>query len=168
MDPVNIYLVSQPETFKGLSDKLGAQTHRENNLNVISDQQLVNASSYYISSLLFRKKLVHRLTENSPKNDVQLNNDLHPQAKLLLSHIKDPLWKKICFEVGKMMGTFAVQKIWNSKLGSFCPEDNVVDLCCPSEETAQFINQYSFLILGSLQHYFPAIKTLKTNVSYVN
>ena len=85
-----------------------------------------------------------------------------------LSLIKDPLWKSICIEMIDTMGPSSVQKIWNSTLGSYCSEADAMDLCCPTDETAQFINQYSFLILGSLQRYFPAIKTLKTKVEHAS
>jgi hypothetical protein len=80
------------------------------------------------------------------------------------SLIEDPLWKSVCTEMTDLMGPSPIQKMWDSKLGAFCSEGKSIDLCCPTEETAQFINQYSFLILGSLQRYFPAIKTLKTRI----
>lgn len=85
-----------------------------------------------------------------------------------ISLIKDPLWKSVCSEMIGTMGPASVQKIWNSKLGSYCSGDKSIGLCCPTDETAQFISQYSFLILGSLQRYFPAIKTLKTKVKHAN
>lgn len=94
--------------------------------------------------------------------------DSKSQAEQSLSLIEDPLWKSVCNEMTDLMGSFSVEKVWDSKLGTFCSEGKSIDLCCPTDEAAQFVNQYSFLILGSLQRYFPAIKTLKTKVEYTN
>jgi len=80
------------------------------------------------------------------------------------SLIEDPLWKSVCTEMTDLMGSPPVEKVWDSKLGAFCSESKSINLCCPTDEVAQFVNQYSFLILGSLQRYFPAIKTLKTRI----
>ena len=168
MPHVNIRLTSQPEINKGSSDNLVAKGRSENNINMTNDKLPINTSRSHMPPLFLKRNLAHSLTKKGKKKDLHLECELHSKTKHLLSHIEDPLWEKICCEVGKMMGAFAVQKIWDSKLGSFCSEERAIDLCCPTEETAQFINQYSFLILGSLQHYFPAIKTLKTKVKYVN
>jgi len=163
-----LYLARRPETYKELSDKLAARNLGDNNFNVIGAQQPMNTLSSSKSSLLFKKKFIHKFTENNSKKDLPLNNDLQPQAKHLLSHIEDPLWRYVCTEVIDTMGPSSAQKIWNSKLGSYCSGDKTMDLCCPTVEVAQFVNQYSFLILGSLQRYFPSVKALKTKVKYVN
>ncbi len=168
MPHVNIHLTNNPEIKKCSFDNLVAKDRIENNINMINDKLPKNASRSHVPLLFLKRNLAHSLTKKGKKKDLHLNSDLHSKAKHLLSHIEDPLWEKICGEVGKMMGAFAVQKIWDSKLGSFCSEEKAIDICCPTEETAQFINQYSFLILGSLQHYFPTIKNLKTKVKYVN
>ena len=60
-----------------------------------------------------------------------------------------------------MMGPFAVLKMWDSKLGSFSHHHKTMNLYCQTEETSQFIRPYSFVILGSLQRYFPMLKDLK-------
>ncbi|MBY0500744.1 MAG: hypothetical protein K2P93_01920 [Alphaproteobacteria bacterium] len=101
--------------------------------------------------------------ETTQTNQISFE-DSELQTNRPLSPIEDPLWKKICSEVEKLMGSSSIQEIWDSELGSFCSEDKSIELCCPTEEAAQFINQYSFLILGSLQRYFPAIRALKTKV----
>ena len=88
-------------------------------------------------------------------------NEASHQVKNCLSLIEDPLWKSICAELASLAGPFFVQKIWDSKLGSFSHRHKTMNLYCQTEDTAQFINQYSFLILGSLQRYFPMIKDLK-------
>ncbi|MBY0272317.1 MAG: hypothetical protein K2X02_02715 [Alphaproteobacteria bacterium] len=163
-----LYLACRPKTYKEPSDKLAVKKFGDNNFNVTGEQQPMNSLSSSKSSFLFKKKLPHKITKNNSKKDLHLNNNLSPHEKQLLSHIEDPLWKSVCTEVTDLMGSSPIQKMWDSKLGSYCSEADAMDLCCPTDETAQFINQYSFLILGSLQRYFPAIKTLKTKVEYAN
>lgn len=99
------------------------------------------------------------------KTDKFSFEDSHSQAKSYLSRIQDPLWKSVCTEMVDIMGPSSVQKIWNSKLGSYCTRGKAMEFCCPTDETAQFVNQYSFLILGSLQRYFPTLKHLRVKVT---
>ena len=85
----------------------------------------------------------------------------HAQVAHCLSSIEDPLWKHVCRDVIHMMGAESFFKIWNSTLGSVHSQDQSLDIHCHTEETAEFIQQYDFVILGSLQSYFPALKELK-------
>jgi len=62
-----------------------------------------------------------------------------------------------------IMGPPSVLKIWNSALGSLSFQDKMIDLYCQTEDVAQFIQCYDFIILGSLQHYFPALKELRVH-----
>ncbi|MBX9621581.1 MAG: hypothetical protein K2X28_06105 [Alphaproteobacteria bacterium] len=105
------------------------------------------------------------LRESSQTGKISFENS-KSQAEQSLSLIEDPLWKSICNEMTDLMGSPPVEKVLDSKLGTFCSEGKSIDLCCPTDEAAQFVDQYSFLILGSLQRYFPAVKTLKTKVEY--
>jgi hypothetical protein len=107
------------------------------------------------------------LRESTQINHVSFE-DFDSQEKHCLSLIKDPLWKSVCNEMTDLMGSSPVQKMWDSKLGAFCSESKSINLCCPTDEAEQFVSQYSFLIIGSLQRYFPAIKTLKTKVEHTN
>lgn len=115
-----------------------------------------------------RKSSSFEISRDSTQiNKISLE-DSDLQAKYSLSCIEDPLWKFVCTEMVDIMGPSSVQKIWDSKLGSYCPGDKTIEFCCLTNEAAQFVNQYSFLILGSLQRYFPAVKTLKTKVEHAN
>jgi len=105
------------------------------------------------------------LHKSFQKEKISTDN-IQSLANHYISLIEDPLWKSVCTEMTDLMGSSSVQKMWDSKLGAFCSESKSINLCCPTDEAAQFVNQYSFLILGSLQRYFPAIKTLKTKVEY--
>lgn len=95
---------------------------------------------------------------NAPIDEIQHH------AQYCLSLIEDPLWKFVCTDITDMMGPSAVLKIWNSSLGSFSYQDKTIEVYCHAEEIAQFIRQYSFVILGSLQRYFPAMKDLKIKI----
>lgn len=82
-----------------------------------------------------------------------------------LSCISDPLWKDVCASLHHIMGSAPVLKIWKSKLGEFCAQDKVFDLTCESEEVAEFVQKYDFVILASLQRYFPALKQLRVQTA---
>ncbi len=115
-------------------------------------------------------QLGNELSSTTKTHQIQKTNSINDSCHghNSFSLIKDPFWKSVCLEMTDLMGPSSVQKIWNSTLGSYCSEADAMNLCCPTDETAQFVNQYSFLILGSLQRYFPAIKTLKTKVEYAS
>ncbi len=59
-----------------------------------------------------------------------------------------------------MMGPLSVLKIWDSRLGVLSSQDKNVYLYRKTEEDFDFIQQYSFIILGSLQKYFPMVNKL--------
>ncbi len=94
------------------------------------------------------------------RQDVVLEED-HVKAINSLSTIEDPLWKHVCREVIEMMGPASFLKIWRSNLGPLSSQNKVLDITCETEEAAAFIQQYDFVILGSLQGYFPVLKKLK-------
>jgi len=119
-----------------------------------------NTYDSFIKTKLFKSN-----APSSPIKKLEISlKDSHSQAKSCLSHIQDPLWKSVCTEMLDIMGPSSVYKIWNSKLGSYCTEGKTMEFCCPTVEVAQFMNQYSFLILGSLQRYFPTLKHLRVKV----
>lgn len=92
--------------------------------------------------------------------DVLQNDDCINADNCFLA-IKDPLWKRVCHDVIRVMGVASFLKIWDSILGEFCSQDQSMEINCQSGETAQFIQQYEFVILGCLQPYFPALKRLR-------
>jgi hypothetical protein len=126
-------------------------------MKMVSSQQ----QKIPIGNKLSRTTKTHQHQETNSINDRCHDHNGFPL-------IEDPLWKSVCTEMTDLMGSSPVQKMWDSKLGTFCSEGKSIDLCCPTDEAAQFVDQYSFLILGSLQRYFPAIKTLKTKVEHAN
>lgn len=106
----------------------------------------------------------NQLSNNTPQDRKTSIDEIHHQVTYCLSLIEDPLWKSICTEMTNMMGPSAVLKMWDSRLGSFSHQQKTMNLYCQTEEIAQFIQQYSFVILGSLQQYFPMMKDLKVKI----
>ena len=101
-------------------------------------------------------------TQTSKAQNHEPLQDDHAKAAHCISQIADPLWKNICMDLLNMMGPASVLKIWKSKLGD--SEDKTLDLNCETEDIAAFIQQYDFVILGSLRRHFPALKQLKVKV----
>lgn len=87
--------------------------------------------------------------------------DNYTRAAYCISRIGDPLWQNICLDLMDMMGPVSVLKIWKSKLGNLDFPDKGFEIICETEEIAIFVQQYDFVILGSLQRYFPTLKQLR-------
>lgn len=130
------------------------------------------------AKLSMRKMYPSHLKIASPKNNLSYSvfldfpqnkkialDEARLQANQCLLLIDDPLWKQVCTEVAHMMGPLSILKIWNSKLGEFLPQSQAIHLYCQAEETAQFAEEYSFVILEGLRKYFPALKELKVTVN---
>lgn len=86
------------------------------------------------------------------------------RAKKLLQAIQDPLWKHVCSDIINMMGPASLLKIADSTLGEVYFQSENIEVFCKCEETAKFIQQYDFVILGSLHSYLPTLKQLKTRI----
>ncbi len=86
---------------------------------------------------------------------------IQSQGRQYISLIEDPLWKQVCIEFINMMGSHFIPKIWDSRLGSLSPYDTSTSLYCQTEEVTWFAQQYSFVIVGILQRYFPTLKELR-------
>lgn len=85
----------------------------------------------------------------------------YAKAKKYLSYITDPLWRDICTDFLHMMGPASLLKIWGSELGELFLQAEEIAITCKNEKVTSFVQQYDFVILGSLQKYFPALKKLK-------
>lgn len=102
--------------------------------------------------------------QSSPQAQTSLENDDHESAQTCISRITDPLWQDVCRDLLSMMGPASVLKIWKSTLGEFSAQDKALDLVCETEETLAFLQQYDFILLGSLQRYFPALKQVRVRL----
>ena len=117
----------------------------------------------YREILSFRGMIESSVSTSAVKNESrQISFDgAQSQAKHYVSLIKDPLWQHVCKEIVNMMGPHALLKMGNSRLGSFSPQDKTIDLYCRAQGEAHFVQQYDFVILGSLQRYFPTLKEIR-------
>lgn len=88
------------------------------------------------------------------------SQNYNTQAKHYLSLIKDPLWKHVCTDVVSMMGPRCKLAIWNSRIGVISFDNKAIEIYCQTEELTRFLQQYDFVVLGSLQRYFSSIKKL--------
>ena len=88
----------------------------------------------------------------------------HEKAKNCIERITDPLWQAICIDLLNVMGPDSVLKLWKSTLGEYSAQDKGLDITCEGETTASFVRQYDFVILGSLQRYFSALKQLRVKI----
>lgn len=150
------------------------------NVNTRLEQRLENykwqlASKEALASIKrpqkeFKPYVVPLSSSGSPSNQFAKRNtltvpdivgDTSSQVEYDLSLVSDSLWKKVCYHIEDMMGSFCVSKIWECKLGSFSFEENNIEVYCQTEDTAQFLQEYAFVILAGLKPYFPALEELK-------
>nr|MBA3814868.1 hypothetical protein [Alphaproteobacteria bacterium] len=108
--------------------------------------------------LIFSREIIPPtfLQEEVPAHNPVLQDD-HDRATSCISQIADPLWKDICMDLLNMMGPASILKIWSSTLGEFSSQDKRIDITCETVEAEEFVQQYDFVILGSLHRYFPAL-----------
>lgn len=86
------------------------------------------------------------------------------QAQGYISRIKDPLWKLVCIEFINMVGPQPILKIWASNLGPLSLHSETLELSCKTEEIAQILQQYDFVILGILRQYFSTLKKFQISI----
>ena len=108
-----------------------------------------------------KKNVSQKLSQKEAQTQSALFDEAYSQAKHRISLIKDPLWKHVCTEVINMMGPLSVLKVWNSRLRTLSPQEKMIELSCQTEESAQFLEQYDFVIISILQQYFPTLKELR-------
>lgn len=129
-------------------------------LNFITKSSYRNSNTNVTLSFLNQDR-----SHSCPQEIIQTTNAsskyLHSKATRCIVCIEDPLWKKVCSDVLNMMGPLSVLKIWKSKLGETPSQNKEFDIVCETEEIANFVQQYDFVIITSLQRYFPALKQLR-------
>jgi hypothetical protein len=158
MQSVNTWLEQRSETHKWQSASKKVQNSR------LETVKLHNKDlKPHIIPLSLNNSSSTQLVPLKPQNSLTEVDDSPSQVKYYLGLIDDPLWEKVCRHVENMMGPLCAIKIWECKLGSFSSEEHNIEIDCKTEEAAQFIRKYAFVILGGLKQYFPALKKLKVN-----
>lgn len=119
-------------------------------------------SSLNLSST--KQHSAYLVSQKSSQKEKMSADDIQSLANHYISLIEDPLWKRVCSEVAKMMGPLSILKLWESQLGTFSSQNKAIDIQCKTKDEAQFVQKYAFVILGSLQPYFPTVKNLKVKI----
>ena len=89
----------------------------------------------------------------------------HPSSKNKCSFLEDPLWKHITTEVIKITNPFALP-IQETRLGPLSTQDKTVELYCPTEKVAYLLQPYDFIVLSTLQQYFPTLRKIIIRFPY--
>jgi len=127
-------------------------------------QNTSSSSNLYVNA---HKRTVSHITphlkavSHSYLTDIALSGNHFLKSSDYVSSIEDPLWKRVCQDIVTLMGPASALKLWKTKLGQLSAQDKILNIICENEETATFVQQYDFVILGSIQQYFPALETLK-------
>jgi hypothetical protein len=158
MQGVNTWLEQRPEVHKWQPASKKVQNSR---LETVKQHN--KDLKLHIIPLSLNKSSSTQLVPLKSQNSLTEVDENSSQVKYYLSLINDPLWKKVCRHVENMMGPLCAIKIWECKLGSFSSEENNIEINCKTEEAAQFLKKYAFVVLGGLKQYFPALKKLKVN-----
>jgi len=158
MQGVNTWLEQRPEVHKW---QLASKKVQNSRLETVKQHN--KDLKPHIIPLVLNKSPSTQLVQRKAQNSLDAVDEDHSQVKYYLALIDDPLWEKVCRHVENMMGPLCAIKIWECKLGSFSLEENNIEIDCKTEEAAQFLRKYAFVILGGLKQYFPALKKLKVN-----
>lgn len=118
------------------------------------------------STIACSKKKPSQTSSQAILQDPNFSFDEYNKVKHSLSTIDDPLWKKVCQDVIRMMGLASFLEIWECRLGETSSQDKHINIYCTTEKEAQFIKQYSFVFLGSLKTYFPALKEINARIIF--
>lgn len=98
------------------------------------------------------------------RRDELSKTNTYLKATACVARIMDPLWKKVCNDLIYNMGPAYIFKIWDSTLGEISSQDKLLHVTCRNKDAVDFIQQYDFVILDSLQPYFPALKQVRAEV----
>lgn len=159
MQSSNIYKHSSLTSHKFSFDFINSPTLQKKALVVTRQSVLTQTSQKKHSAIQTLRLFLQEL----PQNKATLDNEVGIQAEKQTSLIEDPLWKQVCTDLVKMLGSFPTARIEDCKLEDLSGQDKVANICCSSEDTAQFLEEYVFVILESLRQYFPALKELRIN-----
>jgi hypothetical protein len=119
-----------------------------------------NYNRTYLNNFKSSQDFIH---SSKPSSYLNVKYTFSPKKKQLefgdvnLSLIQDPLWRRVCSEILHLMGPIAAQ-IFQVQLG--VPQDKALDLYCTTEEMVEFLQTYNFVVLTTLQRYFPSLQRL--------
>ncbi len=130
-----------------------------------------SSSLYWIlASAGFKKFLIEHFEEEQPfSNDFPLSEwILHKyktEAEEGISQISDPLWKRVCIDVLRVLGPVAFKDMWKINLISISPERKKAYLACPTRAIAEVTEIYHFVIIDALKKFYPSLFSLEIELS---
>lgn len=107
-----------------------------------------------------KKNIVQSISKEKLQHQNLLSDDNYTKANKYLSTIEDPLWKHVCRDIISIMGPVSFLEIWKCILGEPHSQNKNIDIYCQTDKQNRFIQHYSFVILGILKTYFPALKQI--------
>lgn len=102
----------------------------------------------------------HRFIAAQPSKNRYIISPSHLIIPNKTPSTEDPLWELVCTDVIHLMGPVA-QHIRHCKPKTLSHKDKVIDLDCETQEAALFVQQFAFIILGSLKPYFPNLTEIR-------
>lgn len=81
-----------------------------------------------------------------------------------ISQIQDPLWRRVCIDVLRILGPAAFKNLWKIKLCHVSPEGKKAYLVSPTLDLAETIENYNFVVIEALKKFYPALLFLETKV----
>ena len=130
-----------------------------------------NASLYWSLASARLKKFSNGYFEEkrSLSNELSLSEwVLHKyevEAEEGISQIQDPLWRRVCIDVLRVLGPIAFKDLWKINLTSISPERRKAYLACPTQAIAETIENYHFVIIDALKKFYPSLLSIETEIS---
>ena len=91
-------------------------------------------------------------------------NTCEVEATEGISQIQDPLWRRVCIDVLRILGPAAFKNLWKIKLSHISTEGKKAYLISPTIDIAETIENYNFVIIEALKKFYPALLFLETKV----
>lgn len=89
------------------------------------------------------------------------------EAETGITHIKDPLWRRVCIDLLKILGPNAFKDLWKIKLMQVSSEGRKACLACPTEALAETIEKYHFVIIDALKKFYPFLFSIETEICLI-
>lgn len=83
------------------------------------------------------------------------------EAKKGIAQIKDPLWRRVCADILKVLGPVAFKDLWNTQLKSISPDGKRAFLTCSTQAIAITLEEYHFVIIGALKEFYPFLSSIE-------
>ncbi|MBY0291751.1 MAG: hypothetical protein K2W92_00465 [Alphaproteobacteria bacterium] len=81
-----------------------------------------------------------------------------------ISQIQDPLWRRVCVDVLRILGPVAFKNLWKIKLCHVSAEGRKAYFISPTMDIAETIENYNFVIIEALKKFYPSLLFLETKV----